>query len=49
MAKSTKKTKHVREEDLEWLMASSEESDDSQYDSEREEMFAEGLDDILDR
>ena len=45
MAKATKKTKYVREDDLELIMASSDESEDS----EREEMFAQGLDDILDR
>ena len=30
MAKSTKNTKYVREEDLEWIMASSDETEDSE-------------------
>ncbi|WP_176696493.1 hypothetical protein [Candidatus Ichthyocystis sparus] len=49
MAKARKKSKYIREDDQEWTIASSDESQDSEYDSEREEMFAQGLDDILDR
>ena len=50
MAKSTKKTKYyTHEEALDLILASSEDSEDSQYDSEIEEMFKQQLDDVLDR
>uniref|UniRef100_A0A8C5BXE2 PiggyBac transposable element-derived protein domain-containing protein n=1 Tax=Gadus morhua TaxID=8049 RepID=A0A8C5BXE2_GADMO len=48
--KTTKKTKYyTHEEALTLILASSEDSEDSQYDSEREEMFEQQLDDVLDR
>ena len=48
--KTTKKTKYyTHEEALTLILASSEDSEDSQYDSEREEMFKQQLDDVLDR
>ena len=50
MAKSTKKTKYyTHEEALALILASSEDSEDSQYDSEIEEMFKQQLDEVLDR
>lgn len=47
MPKATKKTHYTHEEAVEFCVESSD-SEDSEYDSEEEELYRQGLDPLLD-